>query len=67
MRVPGIATAGGAERQWGRLSEVGGLWWRVLRIAYLRFGFSAGYIFAAAIALYAVVCLAPLGILLAAG
>jgi len=43
------------------------LWWRVLRVAYLRFGFGAGYIFAAAIALYSVVCLAPLGILLAAG
>ncbi len=50
-----------------RVPQLVGLWWRVLKVAYLRFGFSAGYIFAAAIALYAVVCLAPMGILLAAG
>ena len=49
------------------MAEVIGLWGRVLRVAYLRFGFGAGYIFAAAIALYSVVCLGPLGILLVAG
>lgn len=39
--------------------------WRVLRITWLRFGFSAGVLDAAAIAFFALVCLAPLGILLA--
>lgn len=41
-------------------------WWRVLRITWLRFGFSAGVLDAAAIAYFALVCLAPLGLLLAA-
>lgn len=40
-------------------------WWRVLRITWLRFGFSAGVLDAAAVAFFALVCLAPLGILLA--
>ncbi len=42
------------------------LWWRVLRIAYLRFGFSVSMLMAAAIAFFSLMCLAPLGILLAA-
>lgn len=41
-------------------------WWRVLRISYLRYFSSGGYIMAAAIAFYALICLAPLGILAAA-
>jgi len=41
-------------------------WWRVLRITYLRFGFSVSVLMAAAIAFFSLICLAPLGILLAA-
>ncbi len=41
-------------------------WWRVLRIAYLRFCFSGAIFMAAAIAFYSLICLGPLGILLAA-
>lgn len=47
--------------------RVSGLWWRVLRIAYLRFGFSVSVLMAAAIAFFSLICLGPLGILLAAG
>ena len=42
------------------------LWWRVLRVAYLRFCFSGALIMAAAIAFYSVICFGPLGILFAA-
>ncbi len=42
-------------------------WWRVLRIAYLRFSFGGGLFMAAAIAFFSLICLAPLGILLAGG
>ncbi len=49
------------------LVRVTGLWWRVLRIAYLRFGFSVSVLMAAAIAFFSLICLAPLGILFAAG
>ncbi len=38
----------------------------MLRITYLRFGFSASVLMAAAIAFFSLICLAPLGILLAA-
>ena len=41
-------------------------WWRVLRLAYLRFGFSVASLMAAAIAFYSLLCLGPLGLLLAA-
>jgi len=63
-RAPPTQEPGERQRRW---PDAVGVWWRMLRVAYLRFGFGAGYIFAAAIALYSVVCLAPLGILLAAG
>jgi len=43
-----------------------GLWRRTLTIAYLRFGFSASVVMAAGIAFYSLMCLAPLGILVAA-
>jgi len=43
------------------------LWWRMLRIAYLRFGFSVSVLMAAGIAFFSLMCLAPLGILLTAG
>lgn len=51
-----------------RPSRPGGLraWWRVLRLAYLRFGFSVASLMAAAIAFYSLLCLGPLGLLLAA-
>ena len=39
-------------------------WWRVLRIAYLRFGFSVSVLMAAAIAFFSLICLAPLGIVI---
>ncbi len=39
----------------------------MLRIAYLGFGFGGSYVLAAAIAFYSLVCLGPLGILLAGG
>jgi len=42
-------------------------WWRVLCIAYLRFSFGGGLFMAAAIAFFSLICLAPLGILLAGG
>ncbi|MGD9496945.1 MAG: YihY/virulence factor BrkB family protein [Armatimonadota bacterium] len=59
--------AGASEHQPLSLLRHGGAqWWRVLRIAYLRFGFSAGVLSAAAIAFFSLICLAPLGILLAA-
>ena len=40
--------------------------WRVARLAYLSFGFGGSYVLAAAIAFYSLVCLGPLGLLLAA-
>jgi len=43
------------------------LWWRVLRIAYLRFGFSVSVLMAAGIAFFSLMCLAPLGILITTG
>ncbi|MGC9317802.1 MAG: YihY/virulence factor BrkB family protein [Armatimonadota bacterium] len=46
------------------LAGILSLWWRVLRITYLRFGFEAGTLRAAAIAFFAIVYLGPLGILL---
>ena len=42
-----------------------GLWYRVLRLTYLGFGFGGSYVLAAAIAFYSLVCLGPLGILMA--
>lgn len=40
-------------------------WWRVLKISYLRHFTSGGYFMGAAIAFYALIALAPLGMLLA--
>jgi YihY family inner membrane protein len=40
-------------------------WWRIAKIAYLRYHSSGAFFMAAAIAFYALICLAPLGILLA--
>ena len=42
------------------------LWWRVLKISYLRYLSSGTPFMAAAIAFYCLICLAPVGILLAA-
>ncbi len=42
------------------------LWRRTLTIMYLRFGFSVSVLMAAGIAFFSLMCLAPLGILLAA-
>jgi len=42
------------------------LWRRALTITYLRFGFSVSVLMAAGIAFFSLMCLAPLGILLAA-
>lgn len=42
------------------------LWRRAFTIAYLRFGFSVSVLMAAGIAFFSLMCLAPLGILLAA-
>lgn len=42
------------------------LWWRVLRITYLRFCYSGTVFMAAAIAFFSVICLGPLGIIVAA-
>lgn len=39
--------------------------WRMLKISFMRYYSSGGYFMAAAIAFYALICLAPLGILLA--
>lgn len=41
------------------------MWWRVLKISYMRHFSSGGYFLAAAIAFYALIALAPLGMLLA--
>lgn len=41
-------------------------WGRVLRISYVRYFAGAGHFLAAAVAFYALICLAPLGILTAA-
>jgi len=41
-------------------------WWRTLKISYLRYIFSGTSLMAAAIAFYCLICLAPVGILLAA-
>ena len=41
------------------------LWWRVLKISYMRHFTSGGYFMGAAIAFYALIALAPLGMLLA--
>jgi membrane protein len=41
-----------------------GLWVRALRVGYLRWGYAEAPLHAASIALYAVVCLGPLGILI---
>lgn len=42
------------------------MWWRVLKISYMRHFTSGGYFLGAAIAFYALIALAPLGMLLAA-
>ncbi len=47
------------------LRLIAGLWYRVLRVTYLSFGFGGSYVLAAAIAFYSLVCLGPLGILMA--
>ena len=41
------------------------LWYRVLRISYMGFGFGGSNVLAAAIAFYSLVCLGPLGLLMA--
>lgn len=46
------------------LRLLAGLWYRVLRLTYLGFGFGGSYVLAAAIAFYSLVCLGPLGILM---
>lgn len=47
--------------------EIGVLWWRVLRLAYLRFCFSGANFMAASLAFYSLLCMCPLAILLVAG
>jgi membrane protein len=42
------------------------MWGRVLRLGYLRFGFSVATLMAAAVAFYSLLCLGPLGLLMAA-
>ena len=42
------------------------LWWRVLRTSYVRYYAIGSHFMAAAIAFYALICLAPLGIIFAA-
>ena len=44
------------------LLHITGLWWRVLRSAYLRFSCGGGLLMAAAIAFFSLICLAPLGV-----
>jgi len=63
--VPTDSGCGYRDAENTRLSPLS-QWWRVLRIAYLRFGFSASVLMAAGIAFFSLMCLAPLGILLAA-
>jgi membrane protein len=53
------------KERWKSVSHLGRCWWRTFWVAYQRFGYGAGYILAAALAFYAVICLGPLGILLA--
>ncbi len=47
------------------LREVGALWWRVVRLTYLRAGHGMSAMIAAAIAFYALICVGPLAILAA--
>ncbi|MCE5216728.1 YihY/virulence factor BrkB family protein [bacterium] len=47
------------------LSRLPGLWWRVLRAGYLRFGFGGAPLLAAAVSFYAVISLGPLVLLIA--
>lgn len=65
---PGKGASGAAHRGPVELArELAQMCWRVARVAYLGFGFGGSYVLAAAIAFYSVICMGPLGILLAAG
>lgn len=49
-----------------QLASAASLWWRVLRIAHLRFYFSGAVFMAASIAFFSIICLGPFGLLIAA-
>lgn len=54
-----------AERVQDWAAEQGGQWYRLLKLMYLRMGKNVANLMAAAIAFYALVCVGPLGILMA--
>ena len=62
-----MRVSSGAQRLIHEARDAAILWWRVVRATYLRFTFNPTDFMAAGIAFYALICLGPLSLLLAAG